>query len=60
MTSLTSESDEMTSLWKDPERWVDSDMQKAEYLLMAKHLLMFAAALTSAVIVLGMIVVELV
>lgn len=50
----------MTSLWKDPERWVDSDMQKAEYLLLAKHMLMLAAAVTSGAIVLGMIIVELV
>ena len=44
-------------IWNDPERWVDSDMQRDEWLLLFKQygllLLGIAAAITLVVVLVG-------
>lgn len=39
------------NIWRDPERWVDSDMQRNEYLLLLKY---YGLLLLAAFIVTGL------
>lgn len=43
------------NLWRDPNRWVDSDMQRDETLLLARHYgcLFLAIAVLATVIAVG-------
>lgn len=44
---------QMRRLNREPDRWVDSDMTRDEWLLLAKQRAILAAAVTLAVIVVG-------
>lgn len=46
----------MRRLTTDPDRWVDSDMQRDEWLLVARYRLLTAAAATFLVVVVGVAV----
>jgi hypothetical protein len=44
---------QMRRLNRDPNRWVDSNMTRDEWLLLARHYALLAAAVTLLVIVVG-------
>lgn len=45
----------MRRLTRDPDRWVDSDMQRNDWLLVARqYVLMFAAAVVLTVVVIAL------
>lgn len=43
----------MRRLNRDPDRWVDSDMTRDEWLLLARHNALLAAAVTALAVAVG-------